>query len=383
MKPTNGPVIKSKIVGPHKDLSDTLARAGVGTTYAKDVFADGGDGGTFVQTLDASTAFQQMAGDLIPRFSLDAQLPEPRSFEEMLRLNGAPYLLAADTAQELARTLRAALQSGSNPEFRSFIRALSTVANSMETVGVCFSSGRAPSALTVQNMVNSFDHLAEVSNQLGDQFGYHRFAAVASSYREVAAAYSIAATELRRGLPDVGSRDDFLWGMLLGAPSALRDVGVSYEASTRIKFSLAEHEWNSATIPAAVITLTNENGRRVDQFDIPVSDNDWVRMPFMGNIERGRRYLATIKIPGCLTKTFPVSMDNDGNAIRINHLVQGDVDDDNCIDDRDFFMVRDDNGVGGQDADFVPATDVNADGIVNSEDADIVMANLGQCGDDN
>ena len=157
---------------------------------------------------------------------------------------------------------------------------------------------------------------------------------------------------------------------------------MAHEAHARVKFGTPDIDWDTNTIPAAVVELTTFEGRPVDRFDVPVSENGVVMLPFLGNIADDQRYLATLKVPGNLSKTFAVSMLNVGNSIRIQELVSGDVNDDDCVTEKDFRLTSNDEGEGGQDADAVPFTDANSDGIVNALDLELIEANLGQCGGD-
>ena len=375
-----GKIVEWNIFGPPKDLSRALAD--IGMEYTRKVFVADSDSGIFAPSIDASSAFQSMSSALVPTFGLDSEPPVADSFEAMLQIHGRPYLESAEIAAQLTRRLREVLSQEPNADFHQTARSLTRIARGMETIGTCFSAGRVPPASLFYGMSRAYSSLAQQADELGDAYDLHRFGNVAGAYRQLAEQHALAADQVAAGLDTVAERDDFLWAMLIGARNSMRDAGISFEPHARVVFGLPDYEWDSNTIPAAVVQLRTEDGRVVDDFDVPVSDFNTVHLPYLGNIEPGVQYVANLKIPGCLAKSFGISMKNDGNSIRITELVSGDVDDDNCVTARDLRLTIGDEGQGGQDADAVPATDANTDGIVDELDSDVVNANLGECGDE-
>lgn len=376
-----GEIINWNIFGPPKNLSRKLSLAGM--TYSHEVFTMNPESGLFKRTHDAIETFQAMGNALVPTFQRDAEIPRPESFEEMLAVHGRPYLKAAESARQLANTLKdAAFGSKVGSDYRRTHRSLTLVAEKMNIVGTCFSAGRAPSSSDVGKLARAFNQLALEANRLGDKYGFKRFESAASSYRELSEQYALATRQLDAGLQTVAHKDDFLWGMIMGPRTTLKDLGVSFDAHARVVFGTPESEGDSNSIPAAIVKIEDRQGNLIDRFDVHVSDFNTVHLPFLGNVDPDQDYVATIKIPGFLARSFRLSDENDGNSIRINELVAGDVDDDNCVSFVDLRLTVRDEGEGGQDAEFVPSTDANSDGIVNQIDSDLVYSNLGKCGDE-
>ena len=376
-----------RFLGAFKDLSDKFADLHVGsTTYTRESFAYDEKTGTATPSTDLGTTFLDLSGVLIPEFDIDEPLPRPSSFKETLQINAEAYAngsaVVAGFADELSAILADPDGQSDDFDLRVLRRCIKVIAKCLASTGHSFANGEAPSVRALRKMARSFNILASEFRVLAETSGKARYLHVADSFAEAAVNMQFAAKQVRLGLDTVGERDDFLWAMLVGLPTNMRDIGFAASDHVRLEFSVPDYVWDTGTIPGALVQVWDSQGTLVDSFDVPVSDRNFIQMPFLGNIEENQAYLVFVKLPTFLSTKTLISAKDDGQTVNLGEMVLGDADDDDCVTDRDLeaVMVDAEKGAGGQEAESVPATDINGDGEVNELDIELVLKSLGKCG---
>jgi len=92
-------------------------------------------------------------------------------------------------------------------------------------------------------------------------------------------------------------------------------------------------------------------------------------------------YEATVKNIHTLGNRKAVTLISGANAISFGTLLEGDANDDNCINITDFSLLRTAFATCEGDGKFDPRTDFNEDGCVNISDFSLLRTNFGLCGD--
>ncbi len=370
--------------GPPKDLSTLFVKEGVGMTeFDTDVFDFVAKEQYFVQSTDAATSFQQLSGALVPQYTLDERLPSPASFEEMINLYSVPYASGAKLMANLSSSLQSELTNASAAELHAIQKDIKSVSRCLNRISQALGSGKAPSAYVLSRLSRDFGDLAAQVQIHGDRTGNARMAHVADSFKEAAANMNFAARQVSTGLRTVGERDDFMWAMFTGLSKNMADVGTSFRAHVRVHFEMSDYVWHTGTIHGAAFRATNADGDIVDEIDLQVSDRGFVTVPIDQDSDDDKLLMASLKLPTVLSAATMFSNSFDGIDIKLGELTLGDVDDDNCVTDKDFEAVLKaaEKAAGGQFAESVPATDVDGNGQVDLKDLEIVSQNLGKCGE--
>jgi len=92
-------------------------------------------------------------------------------------------------------------------------------------------------------------------------------------------------------------------------------------------------------------------------------------------------YTATVKNFHTLRNKKIITLTSGPNAISFGTLLEGDANDDNCINIIDFSLLRTAFATCEGDGKFDPWTDFNEDGCVNISDFSLLRTNFGLCGD--
>jgi hypothetical protein len=87
-----------------------------------------------------------------------------------------------------------------------------------------------------------------------------------------------------------------------------------------------------------------------------------------------------IKGTHTLQNLVPVSLVPGDNPVNVGVLLEGDVNDDNCVNILDFSILASTFGKCEGDSEFYAIPDLNQDGCVTILDFSLIMSNFGQCG---
>ena len=171
--------------------------------------------------------------------------------------------------------------------------------------------------------------------------------------------------------------DYFLWGLQNRFQPLLKHFADAMKPHIRITLDLGHRGWFPSTVSGVLVHIQDaETKRVVERKVVPVSDSFAFDVPHLP----GRTLNIWFKFPGCVSRMVQV-VSEDGAAVSTGPLIAGDVDGDDDIDQDDLDAVIADLSEGGPLATSVPATDVNANGIVDITDARIVFNHLGHVGD--
>jgi hypothetical protein len=91
-------------------------------------------------------------------------------------------------------------------------------------------------------------------------------------------------------------------------------------------------------------------------------------------------YDMRIKGTHTLQNLVPVSLVPGDNPVNVGVLLEGDVNDDNCVNILDFSILASTFGKCEGDSEFYAIPDLNQDGCVTILDFSLIMSNFGQCG---
>lgn len=368
--------------GPTKDLSTAFAKEGIGTTeYGRDLYDFVPSNDSFVPTTDVATAFHRLSVVLVPQFSDDEPLPNPSSFKEYLQMNAGSYAEGAKVMAELAAMMERELVRTSPAEVHQIRKCVEEVSLYLESISESFKTGQAPSSNTLGKLSRTFEKLATQFEIHARRSGNQGMIHAADSLKAAASNMEFAQKQVETGLVTVGQRDDFMWPMFAGLTKNMDDVAAANVPHVRVNFQIKDYLRNSGTFQGARVQISTLDGDLIDVADLQVSDRWFVSIP-LDEYTEDQLLLATIKLPTILSASTLISGDFDGADIDLGNLNVGDADDDDCItrEDWEAVMIDAEMGAGGQHAEFVPATDIDGNGIVDKKDAELVMENLGLCG---
>ena len=369
--------------GPTKDLSTKFVKDGVGSTdFGRDLYELNPGSSLFRETTDVATAFHTLSDVLIPQFEEDEPLPLPGSFKEYLQMNAEPYAMGAKVMAELASEMDRELIRTSPAEVHQIRNGVKMVSELLGVISESFKAGQAPSSNTLGKLSRTFEHLAAQFEIHARRSGDRGMLHAAEAFKDAAANMEFAQKQVETGLTTVGQRDDFMWPMFAGLTKNMEDVAAANVPHVRVHFEIKDYLRNSGTFQAAKVDITTLDGARVDQLDLQVSDRWFVSIP-LDEYADDQLLVATIKLPTILSTSTLISGEFAGADIELGNLEVGDADDDNCITRKDLeaVMVDAEMGAGGQHAKFVPATDIDGNGIVDKKDVEKVMQNIGLCGE--
>jgi hypothetical protein len=218
--------------------------------------------------------------------------------------------------------------------------------------------------------------LVQGGNLLGSP---QRYPHAAQSINDMASGVDTSFQMVLTGFPTPQEMDFYLWGLMHRFTPNARQAASGAMPHVRLNLDLGEHKWFPNTNAGPIVTVQNALTQEVtEEFRTSIADLSQIDIPIF---DPNQPIRALIEVPGYLSRVVELGVPIDGQLVPAVALVQGDVNGDNCVDNTDLAAVLGAQGEGGLDAEFVPPTDVNHDGVVDPNDVPIVVANLGLCGD--
>ena len=344
------------------------------------------DGGqTFRPAADlTSTAYAvwnalQVTAPLDPNNIDPVGPPAPSGFVDTLQFVGPGFINAGQALQPLINEIDDVRALEPNPVLDQMRVDVEIIALSLVSIGNSYQSGSPGPVGIHQQLAGAMNNFALDLQQIGVQVGSARFQRTAETILSMNEGVNEAVTQLLLGLPTIESQDLFTWGMLSRFVDGWRHVASSAMPHIRVQLDLGDYVWfGSSSEGARVIVQDAASNKFLDVYNTPLSDQNTVDVVVFDPTAPLR---LSVRLPTHLTRTIDVPFVADGMLIPAPPLIQGDVNGDNCVDAADVAQVTADIGAGGPAAGVVPSSDVNADGQVTIDDVNIVLANVGQCGE--
>ncbi|MCB9858443.1 MAG: hypothetical protein H6818_22420 [Phycisphaerales bacterium] len=346
---------------------------------------------------DFPTAFQAVRNALnISQLGSGSPPPITADFISSVQEMGPRYCVAADALQPLLDEINVVAEEEPDPlldlmrrDIEAMQSTLIRMCNQLQT-GVVVNP--APFAGMSQAMHAFGLHLQQLADQTPD-FS-ERFINASENAQAISEAFAMAAgfvsLNMYDGVNDLSERDQFLWTQVARFPNELHQLAQAMGSHARINIPLdppSFQSWQAEDQGEAVVTVVNRDqvnsGGVLDEYRARLSEFGKliVSRPDRedGNVNLGVPLRVRVKYPRHLSRVVDIPV-GDGLNVVMPPMIAGDVNGDDCIDEIDLAMVADDIGLGGEFAEVVPPTDVNADGLVTDEDLAIVEENLNQCG---
>lgn len=196
------------------------------------------------------------------------------------------------------------------------------------------------------------------------------------------------AANMFNGSNDILERDTFYWHLIQHYPSELAMLSAALDRHVHLRVSLdGPTGWGFEVIEPVQIEIISLELVGLSPipvgYEMPVSHNGdiYIRRPDRadGNVDADELFRVRVKFPTMLSDVVDVAP-GDGLTITLPPMILGDADGDDCITPNDLQLVNDNFGQGGEFAPAVPSADVNFDGFVNGLDQQIVLNNMGLCG---
>ncbi len=338
---------------------------------------DGGDTGYAAGDVPSSFF------DIFSRLAVPVEEPlmPAIGFGQLVSEMGPRYIAAADGLTPLIDECDRLLDLGFDPNVSAIRNAAATLRNAMNAMGVDMTDGivvNAPPYFSAQNALLQLGNALLVASG-----GAQRFQHVAEYCNAAAAGMAESGAQVLTGLPTIVEQDAYLWGQVARFGPMTESIALASLKHVRIPLDLGlsypQLSWSPDAAGAHVVVLE-------PNADLAVLDEFGARVNEFGHLlllDPAGHDLASVDIwikpPTFLAKVVTVP-NVDGYSAPAVALTNGDANGDNCVDIVDYNDVTATLGSGGEFAPFVPATDVNRDGLVTTEDLDIVDAAIGLCG---
>ncbi|MCA9243154.1 MAG: hypothetical protein KDA32_04305, partial [Phycisphaerales bacterium] len=229
-----------------------------------------------------------------------------------------------------------------------------------------------------QELRNGWANLAGALVNVGGVTGSNRFQNAANVCYLIADRVDVSLQQVLSGMTTPQEQDLYLYGLNNGMIPHMRIFADAMMPHVCVDLTL-RHVWFKSRLTQLPVVIQEADSRLVlDQAFVAADDRSDFYLPVFDQTTPIRLW---VKTPNGLSQVLEVPMPLDGVIVPAPPVIQGDVNGDNCIDTADISAILADMGQGGALADFVPATDVNANGIVDPEDLAIAQGNLGLCGD--
>jgi hypothetical protein len=335
------------------------------------------DGGvTFRPATDFTSTFLDISGALAYEVT---EASEPIEFDELIAYYAPKFQKAADLLSPLIAEAQVVLDSSelTAAQFlvmQNIIADVSLLQSGFVGVSEQFAAGTPTSPEPFQQVSQALNQLAQHIQQVG----LSRFAHSAANLQSMAEGFDVSASMIEAGLDKVDNQDFFLWGIMNRFQPMLAQFASSTISHVRVKVGMGDYQWFRSAGPGVEYQVLDARGLALlDSGVAPISDLDAIDVQTYH--DGTATYWLRFKAPTHLSKVVRFRS-VDGATLNAGQLIGGDVNGDNCVDQGDLDQVLADLGSGGELAEFVPPSDANFDGEVTDVDVDIVIKNMGRCG---
>lgn len=350
------------------------------TTYYSDGLAD-----PFQEVNDFASAAYGAWQALVATAPLDPNNidpngpPAPSQFEPLLQFVGPGMVQAGFEFLSLIPEIDNVRFNEPSPLMNQVRADVQLIGLSLVSIGNQWNSGTPGPISSYFQLQNGLQNLSNDMVQAAFQTGSQRFHNAALELQSMREGVDEAINQLLLGLPDPCSQDLFTWGMLSRFAASLRHFATACMPHIQLQLDVGNYQWYGSSIAGAHVTTQDlATSEIVDDSSSPVSDMHRVGLVQLDSTPVRLR----VKLPTHLSRVVEVPAPFDGLVIPVPPLIQGDANGDNCVDTNDLDMVLADLGQGGEDADSVPSSDVDGSGLVDIDDVVIVQFNMGQCGEE-
>ncbi|MEM7263110.1 MAG: choice-of-anchor X domain-containing protein, partial [Planctomycetota bacterium] len=332
------------------------------------------EGQTWRSIATLETTFSKMAQVL--RWTGNDPEAYQGGYVPTLQFMAPRYFQASGLAAELVEELQLAIDTTQDPTLIEIEASIAVLAANFGQMGGWFTTGfvEGPepfeavqqALLDMAEVIQSQDNLAHLSN-------------AADTLISLARGFEVSAEHAAGDLSDPIEQDFFLWGLNNRFEMNAKHLGTAFGPHVRLHLTLPEWVWYRSTIDAVQVEMQDPATFDIlERSTYHMSDRSEIDLPLLGS----KPLNLWIKLPTHLSRVISTRPLTRGQRLVVpGKLIAGDVNNDNVINVEDLEMVLADLGSGGADAESVPPTDVDGDGVVNALDAMIVYQNLGKVGE--